>query len=52
MTVIDVSAVIEQVEKASKRLIQLVQFVSLFALVAGVVVLLAAQQNTHDGRSL
>lgn len=51
LTVIDVSAVIEQVEKASTRLIQLVQFVSLFALVAGVVVLLAAQQNTHDERA-
>lgn len=51
LTVIDVSAVIDQVEKVSHRLIQLVQFVSFFALVAGLIVLLAAQRNTHDERA-
>lgn len=51
LTVIDVSTVLAQVESVSNRLAQLVQFVSLFALIAGVIVLLAAQRSTHDERA-
>jgi len=50
ISVIDIDAVLAQVEKFAGQLASMVQFVFVFALVAGVVVLLAAQQATHDER--
>lgn len=50
LTVIDVSAVLAQVEGISTKLAQIVQFVFLFALLAGLLVLMAAQGSTHDER--
>lgn len=50
LTVIDVGAVVAQVVEMTQRLVDMVNFVLLFALVAGIVVLLAALQSTHDER--
>ncbi|MBL8434893.1 MAG: FtsX-like permease family protein [Zoogloea sp.] len=50
LTVIDVAAVIGQIQSMVEQLIGAVQFVFGFAVVAGVVVLLGALQATHDER--
>lgn len=50
VTVIDVTAVLAQVQSMMDRLIGVVQFVFGFALLAGLVVLGAALQSTHDER--
>ena len=49
-TVIDVAAVIGQIQGMVDQLISAVQFVFAFAVVAGVVVLFGALQATHDER--
>ena len=51
LSVIDVGAMLAQVENLTRKLISVVQFVFSFALLAGVVVLLAAQQTTHGERA-
>ncbi|MDP5240326.1 FtsX-like permease family protein [Uliginosibacterium sp. 31-16] len=51
INVIDVAAVLAQIESFAGRLASMVQFVFAFALCAGIIVLLAAQQSTHDERS-
>lgn len=51
LTVIDVSAVLAQMQDITVRLTGVVQFVFGFALLAGVLVLLAALQATHDERA-
>jgi len=50
LSVIDVDAVLAQVEAVTGRLVWVVQFVTGFALLAGLVVLYAALQSTHDER--
>jgi len=50
LTVIDVGAVIEQIRSVTDRLMLVVQFVFVFAVIAGLVVLYAALQATHDER--
>ncbi|THF66404.1 FtsX-like permease family protein [Pseudothauera nasutitermitis] len=50
LTVIDIGAVLAQVREIMDKLILVVQFVFGFALAAGVVVLYAALQSTHDER--
>lgn len=50
LTVIDVGAVIALVQSVTGKLILVVQFVFGFALLAGLVVLYAALQATHDER--
>ncbi|MEN3109776.1 ABC transporter permease [Uliginosibacterium paludis] len=50
ITVIDIGMLLEQVATMTDRLSQLVRFVFGFSLLAGLVVLLAAQRNTHDER--
>ena len=50
LTVIDVAAVLRQVQSVMDQLAKAVQFVFLFALLAGVVVLFAALESTHDER--
>lgn len=50
LTVIDVGEVLSQVIEMTDRLVRMVNFVLAFALVAGVVVLLASLQSTHDER--
>lgn len=50
LSVIDVTAVLAQVQTMVDKLIVIVQFVFGFALVAGLVVLYAALQSTHDER--
>jgi putative ABC transport system permease protein len=50
LTVVDVGAIVAQVLELTERLVKMINFVLLFALVAGVVVLLAALQSTHDER--
>lgn len=50
LSVIDVAAVIAQVQAVTDRLVLIVQFVFGFALLAGFVVLYAALQATHDER--
>ncbi|MDB5800403.1 MAG: putative inner rane transport permease [Rhodocyclales bacterium] len=50
LTVIDVGAVIAQVQDLTSKLIRVVQFVFGFALMAGAVVLFAALRATHDER--
>lgn len=47
---IDVAAVLAQVEEITGKLVLIVQFVFGFALLAGLVVLYAALQSTHDER--
>src|SRR5690606_5046302 len=50
LSVIDVAAVLAQVEEVTGKLALIVQFVFGFALLAGLVVLYAALQATHDER--
>ncbi|MDD3354061.1 FtsX-like permease family protein, partial [Zoogloea sp.] len=50
LTVIDVAAVMAQVQGMVEQLITAVQFVFSFAVVAGVIVLFGALQATHDER--
>ena len=50
LSVIDVAAVIAQVESVIDNLVLVVQMVFAFALLAGLVVLYAAMQATHDER--
>ncbi|APR05205.1 ABC transporter permease [Thauera chlorobenzoica] len=50
LTVIDVAAVLAQVQAMTDKLIVIVQFVFGFAVLAGLVVLYAALQATHDER--
>lgn len=50
LSVIDIGAVLAQVRSMTDRLIVIVQFVFGFAVVAGLVVLYAALQSTHDER--
>jgi len=50
LSVIDIEAVIAQVQSMMDKLILIVQFVFGFALLAGFVVLFAALQSTHDER--
>lgn len=50
LTVIDVAAVMRQLQSVVDRLAQAVQFIFLFALAAGLLVLFAALESTHDER--
>ncbi|NLF55034.1 MAG: FtsX-like permease family protein [Thauera phenolivorans] len=50
LSVIDTAAVLAQVRSLTDRLIVVVQFVFVFAVLAGLVVLYAALQSTHDER--
>ena len=50
LSIIDVAAVMAQVQAVTDRLVLIVQFVFGFALLAGLVVLYAALQSTHDER--
>lgn len=50
LSVIDVTAVLAQIQSMMDRLIAVVQFVFGFAVLAGLVVLWAALQSTHDER--
>ncbi len=50
LTVIDVAAVLAQVQSITDKLIVVVQFVFGFAVLAGLVVLYSALQATHDER--
>jgi putative ABC transport system permease protein len=50
LTVIDVAAVIAQVQAVTDKLVLIVQFVFGFAVLAGLMVLYAALQATHDER--
>ncbi len=50
LTVIDVAAVMRQLQSVIDRLAQAVQFIFLFALAAGLLVLFAALESTHDER--
>lgn len=50
LSVIDIAAVIAQVQAMTDKLIVVVQFVFGFAVLAGLVVLYAALQATHDER--
>lgn len=50
LSVIDVDAVIAQVREMTDKLIMIVQFVFAFSLLAGLIVLFAALQSTHDER--
>jgi putative ABC transport system permease protein len=50
LTVIDIAAVLAQVQAMMDKLIVVVQFVFGFSLAAGLVVLFAAVQATHDER--
>ncbi|MGD9871956.1 MAG: ABC transporter permease [Thauera sp.] len=50
LTVIDIAAVIAQVQAMTDKLIVIVQFVFGFAVLAGLIVLYAALQATHDER--
>lgn len=51
LTVIDVAAVLSQIRGVMDQLARAVQFVFLFAVLAGVVVLFAALESTHDERA-
>ncbi|MGL1833450.1 ABC transporter permease [Rhodocyclaceae bacterium SMB388] len=50
LSVIDVAAVIAQVQAVTDKLVLIVQFVFGFAVLAGLTVLYAALQSTHDER--
>lgn len=50
LSVIDVAAVIAQVQSVTDKLVLIVQFVFGFAVFAGLMVLYAALQSTHDER--
>lgn len=51
LTVIDVDAVIRQIQAVVDQLATAVQFVLAFALAAGLAVILAAMESTHDQRA-
>jgi putative ABC transport system permease protein len=51
VTVIDVAAIMRQLQAVLDRLAQAVQFIFLFALAAGLLVLFAALESTHDERA-
>jgi putative ABC transport system permease protein len=51
LTVIDVAAVLSQIRSVMDQLARTVQFIFLFAVLAGVVVLFAALESTHDERA-
>ncbi len=50
VTVIDVDAILHQVRAIMEQVAKTVQFVFMFTIAAGVIVLLAALQSTHDER--
>lgn len=50
VTVIDVAAILDQVRAIIGRVSLAVEFVSIFTLLAGLIVLVAALQSTHDER--
>ncbi len=50
LTIIDVDKMIEQVKAISDKLVRVVQFIFGFSLLAGLMVLYAALQSTHDER--
>lgn len=50
LSIIDTAALLEQVQSMTDKLILIVQFVFGFALLAGLIVLYAALQATHDER--
>lgn len=50
VTVIDVDAILSQVRSIISQVAKTVQFVFIFTVLAGIVVLLAALQSTHDER--
>ena len=50
ITVFDVDSILEQVRSIMAQVVKAVEFVSAFTLLAGVIVLLAALQATHDER--
>lgn len=50
LLVIDVAAILAQVQRMMDQVVRAVEFVFLFSLVAGVLVLLAAVSATHDER--
>jgi len=51
MTVFDVDSLITEVRKIMNQVIRAVEFIFVFTLLAGVVVLIAALQTTHDERT-
>ena len=50
ITVFDVDAILRQVRQIMAQVVRAVEFISGFTLLAGIVVLLAALQTTHDER--
>ncbi|OIP09025.1 MAG: ABC transporter permease [Betaproteobacteria bacterium CG2_30_68_42] len=52
LTVIDVGAILDQVERVLEQLSRAVQLVFAFGLAAGFVVMFAALESTHDERSV
>ncbi|WP_026296275.1 ABC transporter permease [Aromatoleum toluclasticum] len=50
LSVIDIDAVIAQVRSMTDKLVLIVEFVFVFSLIAGFLVLFAALQSTHDER--
>ena len=50
ITVFDVDAILKQVRAVMEQVVKAVEFVSGFTLLAGIIVLLAALQTTHDER--
>lgn len=50
VTVFDVDAIISQVRLVMEQVVRAVEFISGFTLLAGIIVLLAALQTTHDER--
>ena len=50
ITVFDVDAILRQVRQIMEQVVRAVEFVSGFTLLAGIIVLLAALQTTHDER--
>lgn len=51
ITVMDVDAILTQVRQIMEQVIKTVEFVFAFTLIAGLVVLMAALQTTHDERA-
>lgn len=51
VTVYDVDALLTEVRRIMDQVVRTVEFVFLFTLLAGIIVLLAALQTTHDERS-
>ena len=50
ITVFDVDAILRQVRQIMQQVVRAVEFISGFTLLAGIIVLLAALQTTHDER--